>query len=195
MLPVALLLALGSLWGLSPAFTKFLSLEGIPPIGVVFWQTLIAGTGLLVMCRIRGVAIGLSRRHLFYYGVMGAAGIALPNSNMVFVLGHIPAGLMSVIIVTAPVITYVVAVVIRLEIIDARRAGGVALGCGRRLEPGRRCPTTPVKLVVAGGPLTGAGGSGAERALRLALARLPPRASEFLRAGGVAAVAFGMPGV
>ena len=128
MLPVALLLALGSLWGLSPAFTKFLSLEGIPPIGVVFWQTLIAGTGLLVMCRIRGVAIGLSRRHLFYYGVMGAAGIALPNSNMVFVLGHIPAGLMSVIIVTAPVITYVVAVVIRLEIIDARRAGGVALG-------------------------------------------------------------------
>lgn len=127
-LPLILLLALGSLWGLSPAFTKFLALEGIPPIGVVFWQTLIAGTGLLVMCRIRRVAIGLSRRHLFYYGVMGAAGIALPNSNMVFVLGHIPAGLMSVIIVTAPVITYVVAVAIRLEFIDARRAGGVALG-------------------------------------------------------------------
>jgi len=128
MLPLVLLLALGSLWGLSPAFTKFLALEGIPPIGAVFWQTLIAGIGLLAMCRIRRVAIGLSRRHLFYYGVMGAAGIALPNSNMVFVLGHIPAGLMSVIIVTAPVITYVVAVAIRLEIIDARRAGGVALG-------------------------------------------------------------------
>lgn len=128
LLPLILLLALGSLWGLSPAFTKFLALEGIPPIGVVFWQTLIAGTGLLVMCRVRGVAIGLSRRHLVFYGVMGAAGVALPNSNMVFVLGHIPAGLMSVIIVTAPVITYVIAVAIRLEIIDARRAGGVALG-------------------------------------------------------------------
>jgi drug/metabolite transporter (DMT)-like permease len=127
-LPLILLLALGSLWGLSPAFTKFLALEGIPPIGVVFWQTLIAGTGLLVMCRVRGVAIGLSRRHLVFYGVMGAAGVALPNSNMVFVVGHIPAGLMSVIIVTAPVITYVIAVAIRLEIIDARRAGGVALG-------------------------------------------------------------------
>lgn len=127
-LPLVLLLALGSLWGLSPAFTKFLALEGIPPVGVVFWQTLIAGTGLLVMCRLRGVHIGLSRRHLVFYGVMGAAGVALPNSNMVFVLGHIPAGLMSVIIVTAPVITYVVAVAIRLEIIDPRRAGGVALG-------------------------------------------------------------------
>jgi len=128
MLPIALLLALGSLWSLSPAFTKFLALEGIPPMGVVFWQTLIAGTGLLAICRFRRVAIAVDRRHVTYYAVMGAVGIALPNSNMVFVVGHIPAGLMSVIIVTAPVITYAVAVAIRLELLDLRRAGGVALG-------------------------------------------------------------------
>lgn len=127
-LPLILLLALGSLWGLSPAFTKFLALEGIPPIGAVFWQTLIAGTGLLIMCRIRRVEIGLDRKHLVFFAVMGAVGIALPNSNMVFVVGHIPAGLMSVIIVTAPVITYVVAVAIRLEVLDLRRAAGVLLG-------------------------------------------------------------------
>ncbi|MDH3737977.1 MAG: DMT family transporter [Alphaproteobacteria bacterium] len=127
-LPLILLLALGSLWGLSPAFTKFLALEGIPPIGAVFWQTLIAGCGLLIMCRIRRVAIELDRKYLVYSGVMGAVGIALPNSNMVFVVGHIPAGLMSIIIVTAPVITYVVAVAIRLELVDTRRAAGVFLG-------------------------------------------------------------------
>jgi drug/metabolite transporter (DMT)-like permease len=103
-------------------------LEGIPPISVVFWQTIIAGTGLLTICRIRRVSIGLDRRHLIYYAVMGAAGIALPNSNMVFVVGHIPAGLMSVIVVTAPVLTYAVALAIRLEMLDMRRAGGVALG-------------------------------------------------------------------
>jgi len=128
MLPLLLLLALGTLWGLSPAFTKFLALEGLPPINVVFWQTLIAGTGLLAICRFRGVRIHIGGRHLLYYVVMGAVGIALPNSNMVFVVGHIPAGLMSVIVVTAPVITYVVAVAIRLEKIKLRRAGGVALG-------------------------------------------------------------------
>ncbi len=127
-LPVFLLFALGTLWGLSPAFTKFLALEGLHPINVVFWQTLIAGTGLLVMCKVRGVKITIGGRHLLYYVIMGATGIALPNSNMVFVVGHIPAGLMSVIIVTAPVITYVVAVAIRLEILDIRRAAGVALG-------------------------------------------------------------------
>ncbi len=126
--PLFLLLMLGTLWGLSPAFTKFLALEGIPPISVVFWQTLIAGTGLFVMCRIRRVPIGLDRSYLIYFAVMGALGIALPNSNMVFVVGHIPAGLMSVIIVTAPVITYVVAVAIRLELIDIRRMSGVLLG-------------------------------------------------------------------
>ncbi len=127
-LPIFLLLVLGSLWGLSPAFTKFLALEGLPPAGVVFWQTLIAGIGLFIMCRIRRVKIGLDVKHLRFFVVMGAAGIALPNTNMVFVVGHIPAGLMSVIIVTAPVITYVVAVMIRLEVLDIRRAAGVLLG-------------------------------------------------------------------
>ena len=128
LLPVFLLLALGTLWGLSPAFTKFLALEGLHPINVVFWQTLIAGAGLHAMCKFRGVRIAIGGHHLLYYVIMGATGIALPNSNMVFVVGHIPAGLMSVIIVTAPVITYVVAVAIRLEILDMRRAAGVALG-------------------------------------------------------------------
>ena len=128
LLPLILLLALGTLWSLSPAITKFLALEGIPPIGVVFWQTIIAGTGLLVICRIRRVSIELDRRHLLYFAVMGAFGIALPNSNMVFVVGHIPAGLMAVIVVTSPVITYAVAVAIRLELVDVRRFGGVLLG-------------------------------------------------------------------
>lgn len=127
-LPLVLLLALGSLWGLSPAFTKFLALEGIPPISVVFWQTLIAGAGLLVICRLRRVAIVLDRKHLVYFAVMGATGIAVPNTNMVFAVGHIPAGLMSVIIVTAPVITYAAAVLIRLEALEVRRAAGVILG-------------------------------------------------------------------
>lgn len=127
-LPLILLLALGSLWGLSPAFTKFLALESIPPAGVVFWQTLIAGVGLFIICRIRGVSIEIDRRHLIYFAVMGAVGIALPNSNMVFAVRHIPAGLMSVIIVTAPVITYVLAVAIRLEGLAFGRAAGVVLG-------------------------------------------------------------------
>jgi|TARA_B110000263_G_scaffold162798_1_gene141668 drug/metabolite transporter (DMT)-like permease len=127
-LPLLLLLALGSLWGLSPAFTKFLALEGISPIGAVFWQTLIAGTGLLIIILIRRVKVKFDRRYVSYFAVMGAVGIALPNSNMVFVVEHIPAGLMSVIIVTAPVITYIVAVVIRLEKLDACRAAGVLLG-------------------------------------------------------------------
>ena len=127
-LPLILLLTLGSLWALSPVFTKFLALEGISPIGAVFWQTLIAGIGLYIICRFRGVNIVYDIIHLRYFAVMGAVGIALPNSNMVFVLGHIPAGLMSVIIVTAPVITYIVAVVIRLEAIDIYRSSGVFLG-------------------------------------------------------------------
>ena len=88
-LPLILLLTLGSLWALSPVFTKFLALEGISPIGAIFWQTLIAGIGLYIICRFRGVNIVYDIIHLRYFAVMGAVGIALPNSNMVFVLGQL----------------------------------------------------------------------------------------------------------
>ncbi|MBO6783344.1 MAG: DMT family transporter [Alphaproteobacteria bacterium] len=128
LLPVALLLVLGALWSLGPSATKFVAINGVPPIGMVFWQTFIAGTLLLLICRGWKISIGLDKRHLRYYAVMGSVGVALPNANMVFVMRDLPAGLMSVVIVTAPLITYVIALAVRIEHFRFVRAGGVLLG-------------------------------------------------------------------
>ena len=128
LLPVMLLILLGCFWSLGPSATKFGAINGVPPLGLVFWQTFIAGTLLLLICKFRGITIQLKRKHLRYYLLMGTIGVALPNSNMVFVMQQIPAGLMSVLIVTAPLITYLIALSVRLERFRLMRAGGVLLG-------------------------------------------------------------------
>ncbi len=127
-LPLALLLVLGCLWSLAPSAAKFAAIHGIAPLSMVFWQTAIAGTILLLICLLRGQRIGIDRRTLFYYLVMGWVGILLPNLNMVVVLRDIDAGLMSVMIITSPVITYVLALGARMERFIALRAAGIVLG-------------------------------------------------------------------
>lgn len=128
LLPICLLVVLGCIWSLGPSATKFTAINGVPPIGMVFWQTFIAANLLLLICLVRGIPIGLDRLSLRYYGVMGLIGVALPNSNMVFVMRELSAGLMSVLIVTAPLITYVIALTVRIERFRMMRAGGVLLG-------------------------------------------------------------------
>lgn len=128
LLPIFLLVILGALWSLAPSAGKYAVTHGVPPIGMVFWQTFIAGSTLLAICLVFRIPIGLDRMHLRYYAVMGSVGIALPNSNMAFVMRDLPAGLMSVLIVTAPLITYIIALAVRMERFRAMRAVGVLLG-------------------------------------------------------------------
>lgn len=128
LLPILLLLVLGGFWSLGPSATKFAAINGVPPIGMVFWQTFIAANLLLLICLLWKIPIGFDKQHLRYYAVMGAVGVALPNSNMVFVMRDLPAGLMAVLIVTAPLMTYLIALIVRIERFGLQRAGGVLLG-------------------------------------------------------------------
>ncbi len=128
LLPLALLLLLGSIWGGGTSVHKFVSVSGIAPLGGVFWQSFGATVVLLLICTVRRTPIGWSRRHIAYYGIVGAFGFALPNANMLFVLREIPAGTMAVILTSAPVMTYLFALAIRTESVVPARAIGVTLG-------------------------------------------------------------------
>jgi drug/metabolite transporter (DMT)-like permease len=128
LLPLILLLVLGCIWSLGPSASKFAVTHGVAPMALVFWQTVIAGTILLAICKATGQKIVLDGKHLRYVAVMGWAGILLPNANMAVVMRDLPAGLMSVIIITAPVITYLVALAVRIERWSGLRAAGVVLG-------------------------------------------------------------------
>lgn len=128
LLPLVLLILLGCLWSLGPSASKYAMAHAVAPAGLVFWQTSIAGTILLAICLVRRQPIRFEWPYLRYYLAMGWFGILAPNTNMAVVMRDLPAGLMSVIIIFAPVITYVIALAIRLERFAALRTAGVVLG-------------------------------------------------------------------
>jgi len=128
LLPVAILVTLGAGWGVATAIARYVSVAGVPPLGYSFWTSLGAGTVLVAVCLASGRAIPLSARHLRFYLVCGLTGTAVPTSNMFFVLAHIPAGLMAIVITTSPLITYGLALALGMERPDLRRALGIGLG-------------------------------------------------------------------
>lgn len=127
-LPIAMLLVLGALWGGNPTFSKALAQEGVSPFGVVFWQTGIAGLILLIVCGVKRARIPFDRKSLAYYVFIGSIGTALSYATIVFVIGHVSAGYVSVLIVLSPLLTYLFAIVVRLETLSLLRAIGILLG-------------------------------------------------------------------
>ena len=130
LLPLALLLTLGTIRGGATSLAKYVSVHGVPAMGYAFWQCSVAAIILLGSARLRGVTIPLDAKHLRYFALCGAVGTAAPNSLYFVVLGHIPAGTMAVILTTIPLITYLLVLVGRLERADRRRALGIAVGLG-----------------------------------------------------------------
>lgn len=130
-LPLVMLVALGAMWGGNPNFSKALVLEGVSPPAVVFWQTLGAGLILLAVCVVRRTRIPLNLRALVYYAFIGWVCIDLSYMIVVTVVRHIPAGFVAVVTVVSPLLTYIFAIVLRLERPQILRVFGILVGlCG-----------------------------------------------------------------
>jgi drug/metabolite transporter (DMT)-like permease len=127
-LPLGLILLLGSLWGLAFSFTKMATNGGVHPVAYTFWQGLVAGLIVLAMCRLRGQRIPLAPGWLRYYFIIGLTGIALPNVNLVAAIAHLPAGVMVLTIPFVPLMTYGIAVGLRMEQFSLLRFAGVMFG-------------------------------------------------------------------
>jgi len=126
--PFGIMLILGTIWGGTPSISKFIATHGVPPLGSVFWQSGLAAIVLLTIAYARGGRVPLTWRTIGYFFAVGFAGYALPNANMILVTGHIPAGLMAVVLTLNPVFTYLWILALRIERPNVRRAGGIALG-------------------------------------------------------------------
>lgn len=127
-LAVGQILVVGTLWGTSFSLSKFAIGAGVPPLGYAFWQCFGAGITLLAVQRLRGGRMPLGRRYLGFYLLTGAFGIGAPNVNFYLVIGHIPAGLMAIVITTAPMITFLMALAAGLERFRWLRMVGILLG-------------------------------------------------------------------
>jgi drug/metabolite transporter (DMT)-like permease len=127
-LPLVMLVGLGALWGANPSFSKAIVAEGVSPPSIVFWQTLGAGVILLLACTLRGIRVPVDRRALIYYAFIGWICIDLAYMTVIMVVRHIPVGTLAVITVLSPLLTYVFAIVMRLERPQILRVSGILVG-------------------------------------------------------------------
>ncbi len=122
------LLLVGCLWGSTFSISKFAITSGVPPLGYAFWQCFGSGLALLAILALRGERLPLGRRQLAFYAMTGGLGITVPNVNFYIIIQYVPVGLMAVVITTAPIMTFMLALAFRMERPHWLKLLG--LGCG-----------------------------------------------------------------
>lgn len=127
LIPLSLICILGTLWGASASLAKLAVSDGVEPLGFALWNTAGSGIVLLVICAWRGILPRFTSENLKFSAICGILGVAVPNLNVVVVVGHIPAGVVAVALSTTPIMTYAIALVWRLEKFVLMRASGLAL--------------------------------------------------------------------
>lgn len=130
LLPLGMIVVLGSLWGLAFSFSKMATNGGVHPIAYTFWQAFAAGIVVLGVCLLRRTRLSFRPDHLRVYLVNGVTGIALPNVILVTAIAHLPAGVMVLTIPFSPLMTYVIAVAVGMERYSVLRVAGVLCGLG-----------------------------------------------------------------
>ena len=126
--PAIMLLCLGGLWGLSFSLSKVAAMGGVHPFAYAWMQSTGAALFLTLVCYRKGIPFELSRGHLLFFAGAAVIGLVLPNINIITTAKYIPAGVMSTVVSTVPVLGYVLAVGLRIEGFRWNSAIGIGLG-------------------------------------------------------------------
>ena len=118
LLGVASLLAMGFAWSGMYTLVKLATASGASPIGLALWEGLGAGIILILLCLVTGRRIPLGRDHLRFYATSGAIGVGLPGIAIFAAAQHLPIGVTSLIPTLVPIMTYGLAVALRVERIN-----------------------------------------------------------------------------
>ena len=127
-LSLALLLGSGGLWGLTFSLAKIVTEAGVHPFGLSLLHGALGAAMLLPYVLMRRGGLPLGRAHIRFYIIAGVLGTALPSLVLFNAAPHLPAGILAIITVTTAVITYAMALGLRIERFVGLRALGVALG-------------------------------------------------------------------
>ena len=127
LLSLSLLVLLGFIWGSGYSLAKIAMEQGVPPLGYSFWQSLGPALLLSLLC-VKHYKTLFNKQLWPYFFICGLIGIAIPNTNMYYVASHLPAGLLSVIVNTVPIMTYPLALAVGQERFHWQRLVAILLG-------------------------------------------------------------------
>ena len=126
--PLSYLIFLGSSWGLYFSMLKIAERSGISYVGILTLTTVGVAIGMSTIALLRRRKPRFTRRHLLFYLVCALTGYLLPMIVELWVIGHMPAGVMTLIVSMAPLATLLFAWLMRTDVINPSRVGGILLG-------------------------------------------------------------------
>lgn len=125
---VAVLLAVGIGWGSTQALGKIAVSTGYPAMGMVFWQLVVCTAVLGALTLLRGKTLPLTKPALQFYTVVAILGTIVPGVTFYISVARLPAGIMSIIISTVPMIAFPIGLALGSEVYSHRRLAGLMLG-------------------------------------------------------------------
>ena len=127
---VILLFANGIIYGLHFVANKWANEEGIPIFAYVFWYCLLSGAVLLTVSRGFRELPKPRIKDCFVYLVMGMTGIAAPIALLTWIAPKLPASAIGLVVVIAPIFTYIFSMVLKIERFSWISVTGILLGFG-----------------------------------------------------------------
>ncbi|EKS33221.1 DMT family transporter [Afipia clevelandensis] len=125
---LALLVLLATLWGAAYTLVK-IGVETIPPLTLISARTLIAGSILLAIMRLRGIAMPRDPAVWKRFMIQACLNSVIPFTLIAYAERHVGAGLATILGSNAPIFAFLLALLfVRHERPTPRQSFGVAAG-------------------------------------------------------------------
>jgi drug/metabolite transporter (DMT)-like permease len=125
---VGVLLWLGIGWGSTHPLGKMATETGHGPFGLIFWQQVVMVVVLGAIAVVRRKGMVLTRAALRFYVIVAILGTIIPNGTFYYSVAHLPAGIMSILIATIPMLAFPMALALGMDRFSGLRLAGLALG-------------------------------------------------------------------
>ena len=125
--PLVLLFAVGALLGLFAAVAKAATLAGWHPLAFLFWSLVGSGAMLTALAARSGRRPRLDRPTLLYFLGSGFLSGMAPNALSFAAIAHVGAGFVALAFAFPPLLSYLMALALKMERFAAQRAAGLVL--------------------------------------------------------------------
>ena len=123
-----LLIFLGSSWGLYFSMLKIAVLSGISYTGILILATVGVAMGMSAIAIARRRKPEFKPRHHLFYLVCALTGYLIPMIVELFVIDHMPVGLLTLIVSIVPLATLLLAWLMKTDIINLPKVSGIVIG-------------------------------------------------------------------
>ncbi len=124
---MVVLVGCGLAWGCTQPLGKIAVSTGYGFFGLIFWQ-LVVGALILGALSLAGRPFRPGRNAFGFAALIAVIGTIIPNSTFYLSVAHLPAGIMSILIATIPILAFPLALALGMDRFSMARVVGLACG-------------------------------------------------------------------